>query len=53
MNLFNDYDSAKVLVLFEGMSSDELIIDLGCTFHMTPRKDLFLDLKHVNWGERS
>ena len=29
---------------------DEWILDTGCTFHMTPRRDLFIDLKTTDGG---
>lgn len=49
-NLLEDYDNVEVLVLTKGMSKDEWIMDSGCTFHMTPIKDWFLDLEHINGG---
>ena len=29
---------------------DEWILDTCCTFHMTPRRDLFIDLKTTDGG---
>ncbi|CAA7024021.1 unnamed protein product [Microthlaspi erraticum] len=53
-------DDAKDLVGFlvnevnmsrEEGDHEEWIMDTGCTFHMTPRKDLFLEFKEVSNGK--
>lgn len=47
-NIPNVYDNVKVLSLSEKVSSDEWVMDLDCTFHMTPRLDWFAKFKHIN-----
>ena len=42
------YDSAEVLAVTCDDPKDEWILDSGCTFHMTPRRDWFVEYKEIN-----
>lgn len=44
------YDSAKILIASYGRSSDEWILDFGCTFHIYPNKALFTNFHPINRG---
>ena len=47
----NDTDGGGVLVATHGYKdSDEWILDLGCTFHMTPNKTFFQTFESVDGG---
>ena len=41
-NFFNGIDSIETLTISMAQSNDEWIMDSGCTFHMTPRKDFLV-----------
>lgn len=38
------YDSADVLVASSSNSGEEWILDSGCSFHMSPNRELFVTL---------
>ncbi|CAA7042915.1 unnamed protein product [Microthlaspi erraticum] len=40
----------EVNVMQGTQTSDEWIMDTGCSFHMTPRRDVFLEMKELNTG---
>ncbi|KAG7633109.1 Reverse transcriptase RNA-dependent DNA polymerase [Arabidopsis suecica] len=50
------FDPAMVLMatgetlLVSGRDAEEWVLDTGCTFHMTPRRDLFRDFKELSSG---
>lgn len=46
--LEDGYESANVLVFATHSSDKQWIMDLGCSFHMTPNKDWF---KNCNKAE--
>ena len=46
-----EYDNADVLTVSRTDPRDEWILDSGCTFHMTPRKDWLFDFKETNGGK--
>ena len=47
----NDNDDSGVLVATHGYKdSDEWILNLGCTFHMTPNKNFFQTYESINGG---
>ena len=46
----DDFDSSDVLVVSSSNSSKEWILDSGCTWHMTPNKDLFEELCDQDGG---
>ena len=46
----DDFDSSDVLVVSSSNSSKEWIMDSGCTWHMTPNKDLFEELCDQDGG---
>lgn len=46
----DDYDSSKALVVSESEARNEWILDLGCSFHMSPHKDWFESLKKTLEG---
>lgn len=35
----------------ENTIGDEWILNLGCTFHMTPRRDWLLNFQHIEGGK--
>lgn len=39
--------AAEANVLIDAISPDEWILDTGCSFHMTPRKELLCDFKEL------
>lgn len=51
-----EYDPAMVLMAEEenlfvsGNTADEWVLDTGCSFHMTPRRDWFSDFREVKYG---
>ena len=46
----DDFDSSDVLMVSNNNSSNEWIMDYGCTWHMTPNKDLFEELCDQDGG---
>uniref|UniRef100_A0A803P4C8 Uncharacterized protein n=1 Tax=Cannabis sativa TaxID=3483 RepID=A0A803P4C8_CANSA len=44
------YESARVLVVSKEGGSDEWILDLGCSLHMCPKKEMFKELKEISGG---
>uniref|UniRef100_A0A803P381 Integrase catalytic domain-containing protein n=1 Tax=Cannabis sativa TaxID=3483 RepID=A0A803P381_CANSA len=44
------YESADVLVVSSQESSDSWILDSGCSFHMTPKRELFDSFKKLDGG---
>ena len=50
MNLSDGYDSFEVLTVIT-QSKDEWIMDSGCTYHMTPRREFLCDFRSINGGE--
>lgn len=44
------YESSEVLFISEGKTSEEWILDTGCTYHMTPRKEWFSSFQPVDGG---
>ena len=45
------YDSSEGLTISELSPGDEWILDSGCTFHMTPRKDWLINFKQIEGGK--
>lgn len=43
--------AAEVNLSQDSNDSEEWIMDTGCSFHMTPRKDFFLELRELNSGK--
>lgn len=43
--------AAEVNLSQDKNDSEEWIMDTGCSFHMTPRKDFFLELRELNSGK--
>ena len=37
-------------LLVSGRDAEEWVLDTGCTFHMTPRRDLFRGFKELSSG---
>ena len=50
VNISDGYESVEVLTVCTAESSSAWIVDSGCTFHMTPRKDYLFDFKVINGG---
>lgn len=50
-NVLDEYESAEVLMVSDFDVKDEWIMDLGCTFHMTPNKHFFVELEEFNGGK--
>lgn len=44
----NGYESANVLVISETRSSEKWVLDLGCTFHITPNRSLFTTFQELD-----
>lgn len=44
------YDSAEALVISLSNWDGAWVLDSGCTFHIIPYKDWFVDYKEVNGG---
>ena len=44
------YDSADVLVVTSECAQEKWVLDSGCSFHMTPHKEAFKELKMVDMG---
>ncbi|KAJ0522195.1 putative RNA-directed DNA polymerase [Helianthus annuus] len=44
------YDSADVLVVTSECNQEKWLMDSGCSFHMTPLKEAFKELKMVDMG---
>lgn len=49
-NLSDGYESGEGLIISKKSSRDEWILDSGCTFHMTPRKELLMNFKQIKGG---
>lgn len=44
-NVLKGYESVKVLMVSDLDIKDEWIMDLGCTFHMSPNKQFLVELE--------
>ncbi|XP_031260601.1 uncharacterized protein LOC116118767 [Pistacia vera] len=45
------YESSEVLVISEGKTSEEWMLDSGCTYHMTPNREWFSSFQPLD-GEK-
>ena len=50
-NLSQGYDSGEVLVTSTKSTADVWILDSGCTYHMTHRKDWLTDYQKIDGGK--
>ena len=50
-NMSQGYESSEVLIVSSNDSREEWIMDSGYTFHMTPRKEWFIDYRELNEGK--
>ena len=50
-NLSDGYVNSEVLTVSTNQENNEWIMDSGCSYHMTPRKELMFDFKPVNGGK--
>ena len=50
-NITQGYESGEVLTMCTAQADDQWLMDLGCTYHMTSRKDLLFDFKVLNGGK--
>ena len=50
-NVSDGYDSCEGLTISELKPGDEWILDSGCTFHMTPRRDWLMNFKKIDGGK--
>ena len=50
-NLSQGYDSGEVLVTSTESTADAWILDSGCTYHMTHRKDWLTDYQKIDGGK--
>lgn len=51
VNLRDGYDSGEVLVASTEEQSQDWLLDLGYTYHMTFNKDWLVDYKEINGGK--
>ena len=51
VNLSNGFDTADVLSVSSDDPKDQWILDSGCSFHMTPRKDWLLNYSDLEGGK--
>ena len=47
----NGYDCGEGLIISNLSPGDESILDSGCTFHMTPRRDWLINYKPIEGGK--
>ncbi|PON54809.1 LOW QUALITY PROTEIN: Gag-Pol-related retrotransposon family protein [Trema orientale] len=45
------YESSEVLSISESENSKEWVMDSGCSYHMCPREDWFMDYQEVDGGK--
>ena len=50
-NISDGFHSADVLTVATDSSHTDWVMDSGCTFHMTPRRDWLYDFRKVNGGK--
>ena len=50
-NFSNGLDNAEVLIVSTIQSNNEWIMDSGCTYHMTPRKEFFFNFRPLDGGK--
>ena len=50
-NIFDGYESGKGLTILKLSSRNEWIMNSGCTFHMTSRRDWLLNFKQIEGGK--
>lgn len=50
-NLLEAYEEAEVLTISSDDPKEDWIMDSGCTYHMSPRKDWFFDFKDLEAGQ--
>ena len=51
VNIAEEKEEPLVLVASQQATKDEWVLDSGCTFHITPNKDVLFDLEDIEGGK--